>query len=102
MNARHDPELDAVLRDIELRRLAELLSFARRPEPPLDEAFRSDLRRQLMQQAWEMSAGRASLWQRLFAPPRLAWVGATAGVPLLPRGVLYPVLQAPSPVEIQG
>jgi hypothetical protein len=101
MNARHDPELDAVLRDIELRRLAELLSFARRPEPPLDEAFRSDLRRQLMQQAWEMSVGRASLWQRLFAPPRLAWVGATAGVLLIAAVVVYSVLQPSSQFDIK-
>src|SRR5260370_9902152 len=79
MNARHDPELDDVMQDEELSRLAGLLSSTRREEPPLDDAFRSGLRRQLMQQAWEMGEGRQSLWRRIFAPPGLAWVGATAG-----------------------
>src|SRR5258708_17156363 len=83
MNARHDPELDDVLQDEELSRLAGLLSSTRREEPPLDDAFRSGLRRQLMQQAWEMGEGRQSLWRRIFAPPGLAWVGATAGVMLI-------------------
>src|ERR1700716_744153 len=101
MSGPYDSELDAVLQDRELRRLAELLSSARRPEPPLDEAFRSDLRRQLMQQAWEMSAGRPSLWQRLFAPPRLAWVGATAGVLLIAAVVVYSVLQPTSQFDIR-
>src|SRR5258708_27894245 len=83
MNARHDPELDDVLQDEELSRLAGLLSSTRREEPPLDDAFRSGLRRQLMQQAWEMGEGRQSLWRRIFPPPGLAWVGATAGVMLI-------------------
>ena len=83
MNARHDPELDDVLQDEELSRLAGLLTSTRREEPPLDDAFRSGLRRQLMQQAWDMGEGRQSLWRRIFAPPGLAWVGATAGVILI-------------------
>src|SRR5258708_6333293 len=83
MNGRHDPELDDVLQDEELSRLAGLLTSTRREEPPLDDAFRSGLRRQLMQQAWEMGEGRQSLWRRIFAPPGLAWVGATAGVILI-------------------
>ena len=83
MNVRHDPELDDVLQDEELRRLAGLLTSTQRLEPPLDDAFRSGLRRQLMQQAWEMGEGRPSLWRRVFAPPGLAWVGATAGVVLI-------------------
>jgi hypothetical protein len=101
MSARHDPELDDVLRDMELRRLAQLLSSAHRPEPPLDEAFRSDLRRQLMQQAWEMSDGGPSLWHRLFAPPRLAWVGATAGMLLIAAVVVYSVVQPSSQFDIK-
>ena len=79
MSMRHDPELDDVLQDKELLRLGELLSSAVRPEPPLDDAFQSELRRQLMHQAWEMGEGRPSWWKRAFAPPGMAWIGATAG-----------------------
>jgi Bacterial Ig-like domain len=93
MNTRHDPELDDILQDQELRRLGELLSSTRRAEPPLDEAFRSGLRRQLMQQAWDMSEGRPSLWRRVFAPPGLAWVGATAGLVLIAGVVVLSVMQ---------
>ena len=89
MNARHDPELDDVLQDQELRRLGELLSAASRPEPPVDDAFRSSLRRQLMQAAWEMGEGRPSWWRRVFAPPGLAWIGATAGVLLIASVVVF-------------
>ena len=46
MNSFHDPELDDVLQDEELRRLASVLRSARMPEPPLDDAFRTGLRRQ--------------------------------------------------------
>ena len=40
MTAHHDPELDEILQDQELRRIGALLSAASRAEPPLDEAFR--------------------------------------------------------------
>ena len=40
MSMQHDPELDDVLQDVELIRLAGLLKSTRRAEPPLDEAFR--------------------------------------------------------------
>ncbi|HET9782196.1 MAG TPA: Ig-like domain-containing protein [Candidatus Dormibacteraeota bacterium] len=84
MNSYHDPELDDVLQDPELRRVASLLHTARTPEPPLDDAFRTGLRRQLMQQAWSMAEGRSGgSWRRLFAPPGLAWAGAVAGVLLI-------------------
>ena len=89
MSMRHDPELDDVLQDVELVRIGELLSSAVRPEPPLDEAFQSDLRRQLMHQAWEMGEGRPSMWKRVFAPPGMAWIGATAGVLLIASVVVY-------------
>ncbi len=95
MNARHDPELVDVLQDEEMRRLGELLSTTRRLEPPIDDAFRSGLRRQLMQQAWEMGEGRPSLWRRLFAPPGLAWVGATAGLVLIAGLVVFYTTQQP-------
>jgi len=93
MNGRHDPELDDVLQDEELRRLAGVLTATQRSEPPLDDAFRSGLRRQLMQQAWEMGEGRPSLWRRVFAPPGLAWVGATAGLVLIAGLVVLNALQ---------
>ncbi len=93
MNARHDPELDEILQDQELRRLGNLLSAAVRPDPPADEAFRSGLRRQLMQQAWEMGEGRPSWFRRAFAPPGLAWIGATAGLLLIASVVIFMVTQ---------
>lgn len=96
MSWRHDPELDDVLQDDELRRLATLLSAAERAVPLVDDAFRSGLRRQLMQQAWSMSEGRDSLWRRAFAPPGLAWLGAAAGVVLIASVVVFNSLQAPS------
>lgn len=95
MNARHDPELDEILQDQDLRRIGNLLSAAARPEPPIDEAFRSGLRRQLMQQAWEMGEGRPSWLKRAFAPPGLAWIGATAGLLLIASVVVY-LLSSPS------
>ena len=58
MNSFHDPELEDVLQDAELRRVASLLHAAKAPEPPLDDAFRTGLRRQLMQEAWSRSEGR--------------------------------------------
>jgi Tol biopolymer transport system component len=95
MRLHHDPELDDVLQDDELRRLATLLSSAARPEPPVDDAFRSGLRRQLMQHAWSMSEGRDSWWRRAFAPPGLAWLGAAAGVVLIASVASYMALQPP-------
>ncbi len=96
MSWRHDPELDDVLQDDELRRLATLLSAAERAEPPVDDAFRSGLRRQLMNQAWSMSEGRDSWWRRAFAPPGLAWLGAAAGVVLIASVATYMALQPTS------
>ena len=89
MNTFHDPELDDVLQDEELRRLAAMLSSARRSEPPLDEAFRTGLRRQLMKEAWEISEGRDAWWRRLFAPPGLAWAGAITGLLLIAAVVVW-------------
>ena len=96
MSTRHDSDLDDVLQDEELRRLAGVLGSARRAEPPLDDAFRSGLRRQLMQQAWEMSEGRPSLWRRLFAPPGLAWAGAAVGLVLIASLVVFYSTQSPA------
>jgi hypothetical protein len=84
-----DPELDDVLGDPELIRLAALLSSARAPEPPLDDAFKSGLRRQLMARAWETAEGKNAWWRRVFAPAGLAWVGAATVVVLVASVVLY-------------
>jgi hypothetical protein len=91
MSMNHDPDLDDVLQDDELVRLGGMLRSTRRAEPPLDEAFRSALRRQLMQSAWEMGQGHAPWWRRLSAPatPSLAWAGAAAGVLLIAAVVVY-------------
>src|SRR4029077_20837442 len=62
MSSYHDPELEAAFQDEELRRLASMLMPARRPEPPVDDAFRTGLRRQLMQEAWAISEGRDAWW----------------------------------------
>jgi hypothetical protein len=88
-----DPELNDVLGDPELIRLARLLSTARAPEPPLDDAFKSALRRQLMARAWETADGKNAWWRRLFAPQGLAWVGAAATVVLVAAVVLYTAYQ---------
>ena len=95
MSSYRDPELDDVLQDDELRRLAAMLSTVRPAEPPLDEAFRTGLRRQLMREAWAISEGRDSWWRRLFAPPGLAWAGAVAGLLLIAAVVVYMTSQPP-------
>ncbi len=95
MSMNHDPDLDDILQDAELIRLARLMSATRRAEPPLDEAFRSDLRRQLMQRAWGMEEQRAPWWQRLTGPPALAWAGAALGVLLIGSVVVFTANQAP-------
>lgn len=93
MNSYHDPELDDVLENSELRRVASLLHAGRTPEPPLDDAFRTGLRRQLMQQAWSMAEGRSSWWRRAFAPPGVAWAGAVAGVLLIAAVAVWTATQ---------
>jgi Bacterial Ig-like domain len=98
MSTRYDPDLDDILQDQELVHIARLLSSARRAEPPLDEAFRTGLRRQLMQKASGIEERRPSWWGRLFTPPALAWAGATAGVVLIAGVVIFMALQAPGSV----
>jgi Bacterial Ig-like domain/WD40-like Beta Propeller Repeat len=94
MNAFHDPELDDILQESDLRRVADLLRSARAPEPPLDDAYRTGLRRQLMQEAWSMAEGRgSSWWRRLFAPPGLAWAGAVSGVLLIAAVAVWTATQ---------
>src|SRR6266516_3561634 len=95
MNSYHDPELQEILQDDELRGVAALLSSARLPQPPVDDAFRTGLRRQLMKEAWAMSEGRYSWWRRAFAPPGLAWAGAAVGLILIGTVVVWGALQQP-------
>ncbi len=104
MSMQHDPELDDVLQDVELIRLAGLLRSTRRAEPPLDEAFRSDLRRQLMQRAWEMSERRTPWWRLLTAPraPALAWAGAVAGILLIASVVVFMSSQQPGVLDVNS
>ena len=89
MSMHHDPDLDDVLQDEELVRIAGLLKATRRAAPPLDEAFRSGLRRQLMQKAWGMGEVRTPWWQRLSGPPALAWAGAALGILLIGSVVVF-------------
>ncbi len=93
MNAYHDPELDDILQEDDLRRIASTLSSAQVSEPPLDDAFRTGLRRQLMKEAWSMSERRQGWWRRAFAPPGLAWAGAAAGLLLIASVVLWTAQQ---------
>src|SRR5262249_7738307 len=95
MNSYHDPELDDLMQDDELRHIAALLSTSTIPDPPLDDAFRTGLRRQLMNEAWTMSEGRPSWWRRAFAPPGMAWAGAAAGLLLIASVVVYTAVQQP-------
>jgi len=99
MNSYHDPELEDVLQDGELQRIASMLSSAHTPEPPLDDAFRTGLRRQLMKEAWAMSEGRNSWWRRALAPPGLAWAGAAAGVVLIASVVVWTSLSQPGGLQ---
>ena len=95
MSMNHDPELDDILQDEELVRLAGLLRATSRAEPPLDDAFRSSLRRQLMQRAWGMGEVRTPWWRRLAGPPALAWAGAALGILLIGSVVVFTMNQGP-------
>ena len=92
-----DPDLNDVLGDPELIRIARLLSKTKTAEPPLDDAFKSALRRQLMAEAWRKTEGGAGAdwWRRLLAPQRIAWVGATAVV-LIAASVVFWTATTPS------
>lgn len=95
MSMNHDPELDDILQDDELVRLAGLLKATRRTEPPLDDAFRSSLRRQLMQRAWGMGEVRTPWWHRFAGQPALAWAGAALGILLIGSVVVFTANQGP-------
>src|SRR5260370_14539705 len=94
MSMQHDPELDDVLQDQELMRLADLLRQGRMSDPPLDDAFRSALRRQLMNRAWGMGGGGTPWWQNIFAPATPDSARAPAALLLRPALRIY---HAPHP-----
>jgi Bacterial Ig-like domain len=106
MSGEMDPELYDILGDPELIRIARKLSSASAPEPPLDDAFKSSLRRELMAEAWRESEGKNAWWRRVFAPAGLAWVGAAAMVVIVAAVVLYttnqPVNTGPFQVVINS
>lgn len=83
MSMQHDPELDDILQDQELSHVADLLRAGRMTDPPLDDAFRSALRRQLMNRAWGMGERKDPWWRKTFGPSTLAWAGAAVGVILI-------------------
>ncbi|HEX6548713.1 MAG TPA: Ig-like domain-containing protein [Candidatus Dormibacteraeota bacterium] len=81
--SRFDPELDELFEASEDRRLAELLASVRAPEAVPDAAFRSQLRRQLMDQAWKLAEPKLPWWRRAIGPAGFAWAGAAVGVLLI-------------------
>ena len=100
MSEHMDPDLQDVLRDPELMRFASILSASRMSDPPLDDAFKSGLRRQLMDQAWKKADGRSSIWRRLFAPQGLAWAGSVAMVVVVASVVVYTASQPSLPNDV--
>ncbi len=97
MSMWHDPELDDILQDGELKHVADLLRAGRMSEdPPLDDAFRSALRRQLMNRAWGMGGTTVPWWRKAFGPAGLAWAGAAVGVVLIAAAVVFTALTSSS------
>ena len=95
MSMKHDPELDDILQDDELLRVAGLLRAGRMTDPPLDDAFRSALRRQLMNRAWGMGERGVPWWSKVFGPSSLAWAGAAVGVVLIAAVVVFTAINNP-------
>jgi hypothetical protein len=83
MSWRPDPEIDELFADLQDRRLAQALRTVHAPEVTADPAFRSQLRRQLMQEAWTEAEPRLGWWRRLWAPQRVAWAMAAVGALLI-------------------
>src|ERR1700731_3697820 len=101
MSTQHDPELDDILQDAELMHVADLLRAGRITDPPLDDAFRSALRRQLMNRAWGMGDGSVPWWRKAFGPPVLAWAGAAVGVVLIAAIVVF-MANNPTPQDTRS
>src|SRR3984893_13472312 len=100
MSMQHDPELEDILQDAELMHVADLLRAGRITDPPLDDAFRSALRRQLMNRAWGMDDGGVHWWQKIFGPVGLAWAGAAVGIILI-AAVVFAINSSPGELTRQ-
>src|SRR3984893_15489108 len=101
MSTQHDPELDDILQDAELMHVADLLRAGRMTDPPLDDAFRSALRRQLMNRAWGTDDSRGvHWWQKIFGPVGLAWAGAALGIILI-AAVFFAINSSPGELTRQ-
>jgi hypothetical protein len=96
MSMNHDPELDDVLQDDELRRIASLLQATRRAEPPARRGVSLRAAAALMQQAW----GRRSRTPGGSLGRRLARMGGcAAGILLIASVVLYMTSQQPGTLD---
>ena len=98
MSMHHDPDLDEILQDQELRHVADLLRQAQMTDPPLDDAFRSALRRQLMNQAWGMGGG-VPWWRKAIGPSTFVWATAAVGVILIAAVVVLTATNQPGSSE---
>ncbi|HEX4216122.1 MAG TPA: Ig-like domain-containing protein [Candidatus Dormibacteraeota bacterium] len=95
MRREHDPDLDEVFDDDpSLRQFAQVLRSVPRPVVEPDPAFRANLRRRLMQEAYAAQERPSTPWyRRLSAPPRLAWSSATVAALLIAFLVVVMVSQ---------
>lgn len=89
MSWRYDPELDEIFTDPEERLVASMLSAVQAPRAEPDPAFRSQLRRELMAEAWRRGEPRMPWWRKLTAPAPAAWGMATVGALLIAAAVFY-------------
>jgi hypothetical protein len=80
VNHRHDEVDDLFAGEVELLQTARLLRRLPRPAASVDPAFRSQLRRRLMAEAWRLQAPRTPWWRRALTPSGLAWSGAAVGL----------------------
>lgn len=81
---RWDAELDELIAaDPETQRVSRLLKAGRLHPAPLDPRFKQDLRRKLMDEAYERLPARPSIFSRLFGAPGLALAATAAGAFLL-------------------
>ncbi|HEV2953715.1 MAG TPA: Ig-like domain-containing protein [Candidatus Dormibacteraeota bacterium] len=102
MNEHWDPEVEEMLfEDPELAQIAGLLQQRQSPEPPLDPAFKSALRREVMELAWNLAEPKMGWWRRLVSPGGLAWGGATAGLAAVALIVMSVLGNLNSPPTVQ-
>ena len=78
-----DGELEDLFPEADLRHAAKLISRASELNVRPDPAFRSELRRTLIREAWTLADRPPRFWRRILAGPRLAWAGAAVGVALM-------------------